>query len=144
MTNILDGRRPVLYGDGSDVRDWIHVEDHCAALWEILTRGRFGQTYLVGADGEASNAEVLAMVCSALGADPEGTVRVPNRPGHDRRFSIDASKLRSELGWRPAHTDLAEGIAQTVAWYRENEGWWRPAKAEAERRYAEMGQLVEG
>lgn len=140
VTNLLDGRRAVLYGDGSDVRDWIHVEDHCAALWEILTRGRIGETYLVGAGGEASVARVLGMVCEELGADPRCAARVPNRPGHDRRFSMDASKLREELGWRPTHTDLREGIARTVAWYRAHEEWWRPAKADTERRYARHGQ----
>ena len=140
VTNIIDGVRPKLYGDGLNVRDWIHTEDHSSAVWTILTRGRVGETYLVGADGERSNADVLREILRAFGRPEDDFDRVRDRPGHDRRYAIDPTKLRRELGWEPAHTDFAAGLAETIAWYRENEGWWRPAKAAAEARYAEQGQ----
>ena len=140
ITNILSGIRPKLYGDGLNVRDWIHVEDHCSAVWEILTRGRMGDTYLVGAEGERSNLEVMRDILRAMGEAPDAFDWVRDRPGHDRRYAIDGSKLRRELGWRPKHTDFSDGLEQTIAWYRENEWWWRPAKEATETRYAEQGQ----
>ena len=139
ITDIVDGVRPRLYGDGRHVRDWIHVEDHCAAVWEVLVRGRIGETYLVGADGERSNREVLGMVLASMGEAPDAFERVRDRPGHDRRYAIDPGKIRSELGWRPRHADLEEGIEEVVAWYRAHEGWWRAAKDASERRYAAHG-----
>lgn len=140
VTNIIDGVRPKLYGDGLNVRDWIHTEDHSSAVWAILTRGRIGETYLIGADGERSNIEVLRAILEAFGRDPDDFDRVRDRPGHDRRYAIDSTKLRRELGWEPAHTDFAEGLAETIEWYRENEAWWRPAKAATEARYAAQGR----
>ena len=140
ITNILDGARPRLYGDGRNVRDWIHTEDHSSAVWEILTRGRIGETYLIGADGERSNIDVLRAILAAMGKDPDDFDWVRDRPGHDRRYAIDPSKLRRELGWEPAHTDFAEGLEQTIQWYRDNEAWWRPAKEATEARYARQGQ----
>ena len=140
ITNILDGARPRLYGDGRNVRDWIHTEDHSSAVWEILTRGRIGETYLIGADGERSNIDVLRAILAAMGKDPDGFDWVRDRPGHDRRYAIDPSKLRRELGWEPRHTDFAEGLAETIRWYRDNEAWWRPAKEATEARYREQGQ----
>ena len=140
ITNIIDGVRPKLYGDGLNVRDWIHTEDHSSAVWAILTRGRIGETYLIGADGERSNVDVLREILRAFGRDPDDFDRVRDRLGHDRRYAIDSTKLRRELGWEPAHTDFAEGLAETIAWYRENETWWRPAKAATEAKYAAQGQ----
>ena len=140
VTNLIDGVRPVLYGDGANVRDWIHVCDHSEAVWEVLTRGRIGETYLVGADGEHSNREVLAAILAAFGRGPDDFDRVPDRPGHDRRYAIDPSKLMRELGWAPRHTDFNEGLAQTIRWYRENEAWWRPVKAAVEERYARQAR----
>ena len=140
ITNVIDGARPRLYGDGLNVRDWIHTEDHSSAVWAILTRGRIGETYLVGADGERSNVDVLRAILAAFGRDPDDFDRVRDRPGHDRRYAIDSTKLRRELGWEPAHTDFASGLAQTIAWYRGHEAWWRPAKAATEARYAKQGQ----
>lgn len=140
ITSILSGIRPKLYGDGLNVRDWIHVEDHCSAVWEILTRGRVGETYLVGADGERNNLEVMRDILRVMGEPADAFDWVRDRPGHDRRYAIDGSKLRRELGWRPQHTNFAEGLEQTIAWYRENEWWWRPAKEATETRYAEQGQ----
>lgn len=140
ITNILDGARPRLYGDGRNVRDWIHTEDHSSAVWAILTRGRIGETYLVGADGERSNIDVLRAILEAMGKDPDAFDRVRDRPGHDRRYAIDPTKLRRELGWEPTHTDFAEGLERTIEWHRDNEAWWRPAKEATEARYREQGQ----
>ena len=140
VTNLIDGVRPRLYGDGRNVRDWIHTEDHSSAVWCILTRGRIGETYLIGADGERDNITVLREILRAFGRDPDDFDRVRDRPGHDRRYAIDATKLRTELGWEPSHTDFASGLAETIEWYRANESWWRPAKAAAEARYRAQGQ----
>ena len=140
ITNVLDGGRPKLYGDGRNVRDWIHTEDHSSAVWDILTRGRLGETYLIGADGERDNLTVLRDILSVMGRDPDDFDWVRDRPGHDRRYAIDSSKLRRELGWRPRHTDFQAGLEATIAWYRENEAWWRPVKAATEARYRAQGQ----
>ena len=140
ITNILDGVRPRLYGDGRNVRDWIHTEDHSSAVWAILTRGRIGETYLIGADGERSNIDVLRAILKCMGEPEDAFDRVRDRPGHDRRYAIDPTKLRRELGWEPKHTDFAEGLERTIEWYRDNEAWWRPAKEATEARYREQGQ----
>ena len=139
VTNILCGLRPRLYGDGLNVRDWIHTEDHSVAVWEILTRGRIGETYLVGADGERSNIAVLRAILRAFGLPEDDFDWVRDRPGHDRRYAIDPTKLRRELGWEPRRTDFDAGLAETIAWYRDNESWWRPAKEATEARYAAQG-----
>ena len=140
ITNVLDGVRPKLYGDGRNVRDWIHAEDHSSAVWAILTRGRVGETYLIGADGERDNITVLRAILRAMGRPEDDFDWVRDRPGHDRRYAIDSAKLRRELGWEPSHTDFAEGLEATIAWYRDNEVWWRPAKAATEAKYAKQGQ----
>lgn len=140
ITNILDGIRPKLYGDGRNVRDWIHTEDHSSAVWEILTRGRMGETYLIGADGEKSNIDVLRAILAAMGKTENDFDWVRDRPGHDRRYAIDSTKLRCELGWQPKHTDFSSGLKQTIAWYTDHESWWRPAKAATEAKYAKQGQ----
>ncbi len=140
ITNIIDGIRPKLYGDGLNVRDWIHTEDHSSAVWEILTRGRIGETYLIGADGEKSNIDVLHAILEGMGKDPDDFDWVKDRPGHDRRYAIDSTKLRRELGWRPKHTDFASGLAQTIKWYEDNEDWWRPVKEATEAKYKAQGQ----
>ena len=140
ITNLIDGVRPRLYGDGKNVRDWIHTEDHSSAVWAILTRGRVGETYLIGADGERDNLTVLREILRAFGRDEDDFDWVRDRPGHDRRYAIDSSKLRRELGWEPRHTDFAAGLAETIAWYRANESWWRPAKEATEARYRAQGQ----
>lgn len=140
ITNLIDGVRPKLYGDGHNVRDWIHTEDHSSAVWTILTKGVLGETYLIGADGERNNITVLREILKAFGRDENDFDWVRDRPGHDRRYAIDATKLRRELGWVPRHTDFAQGLADTIAWYRENEAWWRPAKEATEARYRAQGQ----
>ena len=140
VTNVLCGIRPKLYGDGRNVRDWIHTEDHSSAVWEVLTRGRCGETYLIGADGERDNITVMREILRAMGRPEDAFDWVRDRPGHDRRYAIDPSKLRRELGWRPRHTDFASGLEATIEWYRDNEAWWRPAKEATEARYAAQGQ----
>ncbi len=139
ITNILTGRRPKLYGAGRNVRDWIHVDDHNAAVWRILERGETGRTYLIGADGECSNLAVLRMILAIMGRDPDDFDHVPDRPGHDLRYAIDASPLRRELGWAPRFGDLAAGLRNTVDWYRDNRDWWAGAKDDAEGRYDALG-----
>ena len=140
ITNILCGRRAKLYGDGLNVRDWIHVDDHSSAVWAVLTRGRIGETYLVGADGERNNLYVLKAILAALGHSEDDFDWVKDRPGHDRRYAIDHTKLTTELGWKAEHRDFAEGLAETIAWYRDNVAWWQGAKDAVEAKYGKGGQ----
>ena len=140
ITNILCGIRPKLYGDGKNVRDWIHTEDHSSAVWAILTQGRIGETYLIGADGERSNIDVLRAILTAMGKDADDFDWVKDRPGHDRRYAIDSTKLRRELGWSPKHTNFDEGLARTIQWYTDNPGWWQGAKEATEAKYRAQGQ----
>lgn len=140
ITNVLTGRRPKLYGAGANVRDWIHVEDHNSAVWRILDGGEIGRTYLIGAEGEHDNLSVLRLILSLMGHDPDDFDHVVDRAGHDLRYAIDAHELHAELGWTPRHTDLAEGLRATIDWYRDNEWWWAPLKADVEDRYTARGQ----
>jgi dTDP-glucose 4,6-dehydratase len=140
ITNILDGVRPKIYGSGKNVRDWIHVFDHNRAVHAILDRGRIGETYLIGADCEVDNLTVVGHLLRVLDKPEDWFDLVSERPGHDLRYGIDATKLRAELGWRPEYGDFLAGLAQTVQWYRDNESWWRPKKAETEARYQVMGR----
>ncbi|MCR6649640.1 MAG: dTDP-glucose 4,6-dehydratase [Cellulomonas sp.] len=140
VTNLIDGVRPKLYGAGANVRDWIHVEDHNTAVWRILEAGRFGQTYLIGADGERSNLEVVRTLLELFDRAPDDFDHVTDRAGHDLRYAIDSTLLRAELGWAPRFTDFRSGLEATVDWYRGNEDWWRPAKARVEAAYAAVGQ----
>ncbi|MFE5672303.1 dTDP-glucose 4,6-dehydratase [Agromyces sp. NPDC056523] len=140
ITNVLRGARPKLYGSGLNVRDWIHVEDHSSAVLAILERGRIGETYLIGADGERNNVQVVEELLDLLGHPRDAYDLVPDRPGHDLRYAIDATKLRRETGWSPRFTDFRDGLARTVEWYRANESWWAPQKDDTEARYAELGR----
>jgi dTDP-glucose 4,6-dehydratase len=140
ITNLLDGGRPKLYGTGENVRDWLHVEDHCSAVLQVLEHGRIGQTYMVGAEGERSNKQVVEDLLEVFGQPRDAYDLVNDRPGHDRRYAVDATKLRTELGWAPRWTSFADGLAATVDWYRSNEAWWRPQKAETEARYDKLGR----
>jgi len=140
ITNLIDGVRPRLYGAGRNVRDWIHVRDHNNAVWDIIERGRIGETYLIGADGEKSNKEVVELILSLMGRDPHDYDHVADRPGHDMRYAIDSTRLVTELGWTPQYTDFRSGLRATIDWYRDNEAWWRPLKAEVEAKYAAQGQ----
>ncbi|NRG39803.1 dTDP-glucose 4,6-dehydratase [Rathayibacter sp. VKM Ac-2835] len=136
ITNVIDGIRPKLYGAGENVRDWIHVDDHNSGVWAIIERGTIGETYLIGADGEKNNLEVVTLILEEFGQGADAFDHVTDRPGHDLRYAIDSKRLRTELGWEPRYTDFESGLAATVQWYRENEEWWRPQKAATEAKYA--------
>ncbi|WP_456696727.1 dTDP-glucose 4,6-dehydratase [Aeromicrobium sp. P5_D10] len=140
ITQLIDGERPKVYGDGLNVRDWIHVEDHSRAVLTVLENGVIGETYLIGADGERNNREVVAQLLALFGRSADDFDHVTDRPGHDRRYAIDSTKLRTELGWQPKFADFEAGLAATVDWYRANENWWRPAKATTESMYQRQGQ----
>jgi dTDP-glucose 4,6-dehydratase len=140
ITNILQGVRPKLYGQGVNVRDWIHVDDHNDAVVTILERGRPGETYLIGADGELDNLSVVRTLLELMDRPPDWYDLVGDRPGHDLRYAIDSAKLRSETGWEPRYRDVRSGLAQTIDWYREHEDWWQADKALAEQRYARLGR----
>ncbi|WP_062530368.1 dTDP-glucose 4,6-dehydratase [Demequina rhizosphaerae] len=140
ITNLIDGVRPKLYGAGLNVRDWIHVDDHNRAVWTILESGRIGETYLIGADGEASNRDVVETILELMGHERDDYAHVPDRPGHDLRYAIDATRLREELGWEPRYGDFRAGLSATIEWYRAHEAWWRPQKLETELRYQRLGR----
>lgn len=127
VTNLLDGREVPLYGDGGNVRDWLHVDDHCAGIQLVAERGRPGEVYNIGGGTELSNLELTRHLLTAVGADWSRVVRVADRPGHDRRYSVDSTKIRAELGYRP-RVPFVQGLAETVDWYRENRRWWEPVK----------------
>ncbi|MDI9916204.1 dTDP-glucose 4,6-dehydratase [Rhodococcus sp. IEGM 1379] len=136
ITNLIDGVRPRLYGEGKNVRDWIHVEDHNRAVWDILDRGKSGETYLIGADGETDNRTVIAALLEIFGRKPDDFDFVSDRPGHDLRYAIDPTRIRTELGWQPHYRDFRSGLEATTEWYRDNEEWWRPQKAATEAGYS--------
>jgi dTDP-glucose 4,6-dehydratase len=140
ITEILEGRKPKLYGSGQNIRDWIHAEDHSSGVLAILEKGKIGETYLIGANGEKNNKEVVETILELMGKDRSDYDHVNDRPGHDMRYAIDSSKLRSELGWQPRYTDFREGLTQTIDWYKNNEGWWKPQKEETEAKYKELGR----
>ena len=140
ITNVLQGIRPKLYGQGSNVRDWIHVDDHNDAVVAVLERGRLGETYLIGADGERDNRQVVALLLELMGKPADWYDLVSDRPGHDLRYAIDSTKLRQETGWSPRYQDIRAGLAQTVEWYRDNEAWWAAAKERTERTYQRLGR----
>lgn len=140
ITNVLRGLRPKLYGTGENVRDWIHADDHSSAVLRIIEAGVPGETYLVGADGERNNKDVIEDILELMGQPRDAYDHVADRPGHDLRYAIDATKLRTELGWQPQFVDFQRGLASTIEWYRENEGWWAPQKDRTEAKYAEGGR----
>ena len=140
ITNILVGEKPKLYGKGENVRDWIHVDDHNRAVHLIIKKGVSGETYLIGANGEKNNKEVLELILTSMGKSKDDYEHVTDRAGHDLRYAIDASKLVAELGWEPVYTDFESGLKQTIEWYTNNEDWWAPQKAETEAKYKKSGQ----
>ncbi|MGQ5419669.1 dTDP-glucose 4,6-dehydratase [Nocardioides sp. MAHUQ-72] len=140
VTNVIDGGRPKLYGAGQNVRDWIHADDHSSAVWTILNQGRIGETYLIGADGELSNLDVVRMILRHFGRPEDDFDHVTDRAGHDLRYAIDSTKLRTELGWKPEYGDFAAGLARTIEWYEQHRDWWGPHKAAVEASYAARGQ----
>ncbi len=140
ITNILSGITPKLYGTGEQVRDWIHVDDHNAAVHTILDKGKIGELYLIGANGEENNKTVIETILELMGKDKTAYDHVNDRPGHDQRYAIDNSKIVRELGWQPEYTNLKEGLKATIDWYKANEDWWKAKKAEVEAAYAKQGQ----
>ena len=140
ITSILSGIRPKLYGEGKNVRDWIHTEDHSSAVWTILNKGRIGETYLIGSNGEENNKDVMELLLELMGQPKNTYEHVVDRSGHDLRYAIDPSKLRDELGWTPSFTDFRKGLTETIAWYKENEQWWKAEKESVENIYAKQGQ----
>jgi len=140
VTEIIEGRKPKLFGSGENVRDWIHTEDHSSGVLAIIEKGKNGETYLIGANGEKNNKEVVELILELMGKDPHDYEHVNDRPGHDMRYAIDSSKLRQELGWEPKYTDFRAGLQDTIKWYVDNEAWWKPQKAETEAKYKELGR----
>jgi len=140
ITNILTGQKPKLYGAGENIRDWIHAEDHSSAVLAILEKGKIGETYMIGANGEKANKDVLELTLELMGKDKNDYEHVNDRPGHDLRYAIDATKLQSELGWQPKYTDFRNGLSATIDWYKQNEDWWKPQKEETEAKYKELGR----
>jgi dTDP-glucose 4,6-dehydratase len=144
ITNVLRGIRPKLYGDGRNVRDWIHADDHSSAVLTILEKGRIGDTYLIGADGEKDNKTVIELILTLMGKPADAYDHVRDRAGHDVRYAIDSTKLRAELGWHPLrYRDFEEGLAATIQWYRDHEDWWTPAKDVTEAFYARLERQQE-
>jgi dTDP-glucose 4,6-dehydratase len=143
IVNALAGKPLPVYGDGRQVRDWLHVRDHCAAIRAVLARGRTGETYNVGGDAEQANIDVVRTLCRLIaarrpGLDCERLITfVTDRPGHDRRYAIDAAKIRDELGWRPAHT-FESGIRATVDWYLANDAWLASVQSAEYRRWVDV------
>ena len=144
ITNVLTGVRPKLYGSGANVRDWIHVDDHNSAVWTVIDKGRIGETYLIGADGETDNRTVVETVLELCGMDPKAFDFVTDRPGHDLRYAIDATRLRTELGWEPQYRDFRSGLAATIEWYRSHETWWMPQKTATEAAYERNERILGG
>lgn len=131
ITNLLRGQKVPLYGDGRNVRDWLHVQDHCEAVYAVLTRGRAGETYCIGGNNERSNLELTHEILRLMGFgdDPEAMIRpVEDRLGHDRRYAIDATKIKTELGWEPSRSAWPTALEETVRWYTDHEAWWAPLK----------------
>ncbi|MGH4014048.1 MAG: dTDP-glucose 4,6-dehydratase [Pseudonocardiaceae bacterium] len=140
ITNVLVGERPKLYGAGENVREWTHVDDHNDAVHSILAQGRIGETYLIGSGDERSNKQILELILELMGQPGDGYDPVPDRPGHDLRYSNDSTKIRTELGWEPRYGDFRAGLAATIDWYRDNEWWWKPQKDATEARYKQLGR----
>lgn len=140
ITNVLMDIKPRLYGEGLNVRDWIHVDDHNSAVHAIVDKGKIGETYMIGANGEKNNKELFELILELMGKPKDWYEHVNDRPGHDMRYAIDATKLRTELGWQPKYGDFREGLQATIDWYKANEAWWRPQKEATEAKYAKKGQ----
>jgi dTDP-glucose 4,6-dehydratase len=134
IANALEGRKLPVYGDGMQIRDWIHVEDHCQALLLALERGKAGEVYNIGSDNEWPNIQIVGRLLEILGKPRDLIEHVKDRPGHDRRYAIDARKARNELGWAP-RAGFGEGLATTVAWYVQNRGWWERVRTGEYRTY---------
>jgi dTDP-glucose 4,6-dehydratase len=127
ITNLLEGKRVPVYGTGKNVRDWLHVDDHCRGIYQVLMNGRSGETYNIGGGRELTNLEITSLILEAMGADDSVIEHVEDRKGHDLRYSVDWSKIKSELGYEP-QVKFEDGLRDTIQWYRDNETWWKPLK----------------
>ena len=137
VTNLMEGKKVPLYGDGLNIRDWLYVEDHCDAIWTVLNKGRFGEVYNVGGNNEITNRVITETLIREMGKKWDDCVTyVKDRPGHDRRYAIDASKIKNELGWSPKYK-FEEAIKTTVQWYKDNQAWWRAIKSGEYLKYYE-------
>ena len=137
VTNLMEGKKVPLYGDGMNIRDWLYVDDHCDAIWTVLNKGTFGEVYNVGGNNEITNRVITETLIREMGKRWDDCVTyVKDRPGHDRRYAIDASKIQRELGWSPKHR-FEEAIKTTIQWYRDNESWWRSIKSGEYLKYYE-------
>lgn len=136
ITNLLEGKKVPVYGDGAQVRDWLYVEDHAKAIALILEKGRIGETYCIGGDGERENIWIARKLLELLSKDETSIEYVKDRPGHDRRYAVNFSKIKTELGWQPS-VSLEEGLAKTVEWFRTNETWWKRVKSGEYQQYYE-------
>lgn len=143
ITNILSGIKPKLYGNGKNVRDWIHTNDHSSAVWTILNDGKIGETYLIGANGEKNNKEVLELIIKEMHMPNDFYDHVTDRAGHDLRYAIDSTKLYKELNWKPKYTNFEEGLRQTIQWYIDNQEWWEHEKDEVEANYAKTQKIIQ-
>ena len=130
VTNLIDGGTVPLYGDGANIRDWLHVDDHCRGIWLVLTGGRPGEVYNIGGGTELTNKDLTAKLLDATGTDWDRVERVTDRLGHDRRYSVDITKISDELGYQP-QVPFEQGLAETVEWYRSRRDWWEPLKHRA-------------
>ena len=126
-----------VYGDGKNIRDWLYVEDHCSAICTVLEKGRFGEVYNIGGNNEWYNIDIVKIILKILGKSESLITYVKDRPGHDRRYAIDSSKIQNELGWKPEH-DFENGILKTVEWYNANETWWRKVMSGEYMKYYEQ------
>lgn len=127
ITNLVDNKPVPVYGEGKNVRDWLFVEDNCRAIDIILHKGKVGEAYNVGGNSERRNSEIVKKVLALMGKDETSITFVKDRPGHDYRYALDATKIERQLGWSPS-VDVEAGLKKTVDWYRNNEWWWRPLK----------------
>jgi dTDP-glucose 4,6-dehydratase len=138
ITNVLEGNSIKLYGTGKNVRDWIHVDDHNDAVFQIINRGTIGETYLIGADGEKSNIEIAMIINELMGRDQRDIEFVQDRQGHDLRYAIDSSKIRDQLGWVPKRVSIEKGLEETITWYKKNSAWWKDQKRATELFYEQL------
>jgi len=137
ITNLMEGKTVPVYGDGLQVRDWLYVEDHCLAIDLVLRKGKIGETYCIGGDAEETNIAIVKKLLALLGKDESAIEYVTDRPGHDRRYAIDFSKIKTELAWQPTVT-LEEGLIKTVEWFKQNEAWWKSVKSGDYQKYYEQ------
>jgi len=138
VTNLMEGKKVPLYGDGLNIRDWLYVEDHCDAIWTVLNKGRIGEVYNVGGNNEITNRVITETLIREMGKNWDDVVTyVKDRPGHDRRYAIDATKIQTELGWWPKYK-FEEAIKTTVKWYVDHQDWWRAIKSGEYLKYYEQ------